>query len=90
MDYYFFDEESGKAALGFIAALEDAYRRLGRNPSIGSPRYGYEPGLPGLISCLLKRYLHVVFYVDRRDHVEVWRVLNGVRDIPPWLLDTGR
>lgn len=35
----------------------------------------------------LKRYPHLVFYVDRDDYVEIWRVMNGARDIPAWLLD---
>lgn len=25
------------------------------------------------------------FYVEREDHVDVWRVLHGQRDIPAWL-----
>ena len=86
LDYYLLEKGSDQAALGFIAAIEDAYSRLGRNPTIGSPRYAYELDLPGLRSWPLRRYPHVVFYVDRGDYVEIWRVLNGVRDIPAWLL----
>jgi len=28
----------------------------------------------------LKRYPHLVFYVERTDHVVVWRALHGQRD----------
>jgi len=30
----------------------------------------------------LKCYPHLVFYVERADHIDVWRVLHGERDIP--------
>ena len=85
IDYYLFEEGSAAAALGFITAVEEAFERLGKNPAMGSPRYAYELDLPGLRSWSLNRYPHLVFYVDRGDYVEVWRVINGVRDIPAWL-----
>jgi len=28
--------------------------------------------------------LHIVFYADLADRVDVWRVLHGKRDIPVW------
>jgi toxin ParE1/3/4 len=40
----------------------------------------------GLRSWPLERYPHLIFYIERATHVEVWRVLNGKRDIPAWLL----
>ncbi|MBB2929020.1 plasmid stabilization system protein ParE [Paraburkholderia silvatlantica] len=43
--------------------------------------------IPGLRSWPLDRYPHVIFYIERKDYVEVWRVLNGKRDIPSWLLN---
>ena len=30
----------------------------------------------------LKRYLYLVFYVERDDHIDIWRVLHVQRDIP--------
>jgi toxin ParE1/3/4 len=42
--------------------------------------------LPGLRSWPLTRYPHLVFYIERSDHIDVWRVLHGQRDIPVWLL----
>ncbi|MFP3559184.1 type II toxin-antitoxin system RelE/ParE family toxin [Paraburkholderia sp. SIMBA_054] len=85
IDHYLFEEGSEAAALGFITAVEEAFQRLGKNPAMGSPRYAYELDLPGLRSWPLNRYPHLVFYVDRGDYVEVWRVIDGVRDIPAWL-----
>ena len=83
--HYLVDESSEQAALGFIAEIERAYARLSRHPSIGSSRYAYELDIPGLRSWPLGRYPHLIFYVEREAHVEIWRVLNGKRDIPAWL-----
>jgi len=33
----------------------------------------------------VKRFPYLAFYVERADHVDVWRVLHGARDIPAWL-----
>ncbi|WP_277184234.1 type II toxin-antitoxin system RelE/ParE family toxin [Caballeronia sp. BR00000012568055] len=85
IDYYLVEEGSEQAALGFIGEIETAYTKLGRHPAMGSPRYAYELDLPGLRSWPLRRYPHLVFYVERADHVEIWRVINGARDIPAWL-----
>jgi toxin ParE1/3/4 len=86
LTHYLVDEGSERAALGFIAEIEQAYAHLAEHPNIGSPRYAYELDIPGLRSWSLHRYPHVIFYIERKDHVEVWRVLNGKRDIPAWLL----
>ena len=78
-------ETSREVALGFIEALEEAFAHIGRSPSSGSPRYAHELNLPGLRSWQLKRYPYIVFFIDRADHVDVWRVLHAERDIPGWL-----
>lgn len=41
--------------------------------------------LLGLRFWALTRYPHLVFYIERDDHIDVWRVLHGRRDIPAWL-----
>lgn len=82
---YYLNEGAESAALGFIDALERAYRHIGRHPETGSPRYAHELGLPGLRCWSLKRYPYLVFYVERADQIDVWRVLHGGRDIPGWL-----
>ena len=28
---------------------------------------------------------YLVFYVERPDHIDVWRVLHSQRDIPAWM-----
>lgn len=90
VDYYL-NQGGERAALGFIAALEEAWRHIARHPATGSLRYGHELNLPGLRFWPLRRYPYLVFFVERDDHIDVWRVVHGKRDIPAWMgepLDT--
>ncbi|WP_137919855.1 type II toxin-antitoxin system RelE/ParE family toxin [Hydrogenophaga sp. 2FB] len=82
---YYLDEHAEQAASGFIDALEKAFAHIGRHPATGSPRYAHELNLPGLRTWPLTRYPQRVFYVEHPDHVDVWRVLHGQRDIPAWM-----
>lgn len=82
---YYLNESAGQAALNFIDALEQAYTHIGRHPATGSPRYAHELNLPGLRFWPLTRYPHLVFYIERTDRIDVWRVLHGQRDIPAWM-----
>lgn len=74
-------------ALGFVTSLEAAYRAIAEQPGIGSPRYAHELMLPGLQHRRLARFPWLVFYVERDDHIDIWRVLDARRDIPTWLDD---
>ena len=78
-------EGAVKAALDFVEALEKAYTHIARQPASGSPRYAHELNLPGLKSWPLTRFPYLVFYFERDDCVDVWRVLHGQRDIPAWM-----
>lgn len=82
---YYLGEGGEPAALGFIDAVEQAFAHIGRHPGTGSPRYAQLLDLPDLRFWALKRYPHLVFYVERVDHIDVWRVLHGQRDIPAWM-----
>ena len=84
---YYLDESAEQAALAFIDALEVAYAHIGRHPATGSPRYAHELNLPELRFWPLTRYPYLVFYVERPDHIDVWRVLHGMRDIPQWMIE---
>lgn len=79
---HYLNEHAEQAALGLVDALEDAYARLGQHPAIGTTRYAHELDIPGLRSLALARFPYVIFYIEREDHVDVWRVLHGRRDIP--------
>ncbi|MGV3520529.1 type II toxin-antitoxin system RelE/ParE family toxin [Luteitalea sp.] len=82
---YYLGEGGDETALRFIDAVEKAFTRIGRHPASGSPRYAVELTLRGLRAMPVTRHPHLVFYVDRDDHVDVWRVLHGERDIPAWI-----
>ena len=86
---YYLKEAGEKAALGFIDSLERAYRQI-RAPSgerIASlrPRTRYT----GASVWPLKRYPYLIFFVERDDHVDVWRVLHAERDIPDHMREEG-
>ena len=84
IDYY--AKEAGEPiALGFLDALETAFRGIGTHPAAGSPRYAYELDLPGLRTRALMRFPYLIFYMEHPDHVAVWRVLHAQRDIPAWM-----
>ena len=83
----YLEEAGSRVALGFIDALQEAFRHIADSPRSGSPRYGHEVNLPGLRSWPLRGYPHLVFYMAGRDKIDVWRVLHSRRDIPESLLD---
>ena len=86
---WYLDEGADLAALDFIDSLEKAYGHISRHPASGSSRYAHELNLPGLRSWPLAKFPYLVFYVEHADHVDVWRVLHGERDIPAWMKDSG-
>lgn len=79
---HYMAEGADAGALGFIDALQKAYAHIGRHAGTGSPRCAHDINLPGLRSWPLARYPYLVFDVEHPDHVDVWRVLHGGRDIP--------
>jgi toxin ParE1/3/4 len=85
---YYLGEQAEQAALGFIDALEAAYAHIAQHPASGLPRYAHELDVSGLLYWPLSRYPYLVFYVQRDDHIDVWRVLHGMRDIPAWLTES--
>lgn len=78
-------QDTMRGALGFIDAIEAAYKRIGQHPGTGSPRFAHELNLPGLRALPLTRYPYLVFYVERTDRIDVWRVLHGERNVAVWL-----
>lgn len=82
---FYFAQAGETVALGFIDAVERAYRLIGEQPNAGSSRYAHELDLRGLRSWPLRDYPYVVFYVPRDEHIDVWRVLHTARDLPAWM-----
>ena len=81
------DEAGEDTALRFVDAVEVALGHVGRYPRSGSARYSVELGIPALRCWRLERFPYLVFYVERDDHADVWRVLHGHRDVPAWMRD---
>lgn len=74
--------EAGEdVAHAFAEALQAAYRAISERPRTGSPRFSNEYDLPGLRSRRLGRFPYFVFYVERDDQIDVWRVVHAQRDI---------
>jgi toxin ParE1/3/4 len=84
---WYVDESGVDVAARFVVALEGAYEHIARQPTTGSPRWGVELNIAELRAWPLTRYPYLVFYVERAQHVEVWRVLHGARDIPATLAE---
>ena len=82
---HYLGEAGERVALGFIDTLEHAFRQIAQHPASGSPRYAHELDLPGLRSWRVKRHPYLVFYLEHRDHIDVWRVLHAQRDVPTWM-----
>ncbi len=82
-DYYF--HEGGQALeLRFIEAVEAAIHHIATHPAIGSTRHaelGYDEDLR---FWPIKRFPYLIFYIERAESVDVWRVLHGQRDLPEW------
>ena len=82
----YYRREAGESlTTRFVDALEEELSRLSRHPLIGSLRYSYELNIPALRSWSLAAFPYIVFYIDRAEFVDVWRVLHARRDIPAWL-----
>ena len=62
--------------------MESAWRLIATRPATGTPFYGQELGLPSLRHRRLKRFPYLIFYIERDDQVDVWRLLHEQRDIP--------
>ena len=82
---YFLGEAGDRTALAFVEAVGHAYENIARHPAAGSPRYAQELDLSGLRFWPLRRFPYLVFYVEHDDHIDVWRLLRGDRDIPAWM-----
>ncbi len=82
---WYLKEDAIRVALGFVDAVERAYSHIGRSPATGSTRYAHELNLPELRWWPVPGYPYLVFYVERNDHIDIWRVLHAQRDIPAWM-----
>ena len=85
---YYADEADEDLAHDFVEAVREAYRAIGEHPGAGSPRYAELLGTEGLRNRKLHRFPYLIFYIERADHIDVWRILHAQRDIPASLSAT--
>jgi toxin ParE1/3/4 len=45
--------------------------------------------LPGLQSWPLNAYPFLLFCMECREHIDVWRLLHAYHDIPAWMKESG-
>lgn len=86
----YYEQEAGTdVALDFVAALEAGYQAIGLHPGIGSPRLIDLPDIPDLRGFPVRRFPHIVIYIERFDHIDVVRVLHARRDFPAQVRESG-
>ena len=78
-------EGGADLSIRWVESLELALHHVGRYPKTGSTRYAATLKLAGLRFWPVKRFPHLIFYVEREAQVDVWRVLHGQRDLPEWI-----
>lgn len=83
IEYVF--QENPRAALRLLAAIEKACDTIARSPRVGSLRFSDALPVEGLRFLAVAGFPYLVFYFERRDHVDVVRVLHARRDIPALL-----
>ncbi|HJP98829.1 MAG TPA: type II toxin-antitoxin system RelE/ParE family toxin [Rhodanobacteraceae bacterium] len=82
---YYLDNAGWAVAERFISAVEAALSRAATHPATGSARYAGPLNRPGLRFWQIKGYPYLIFYLDRGERLDVWRVLQAERDIPACL-----
>jgi toxin ParE1/3/4 len=87
---YYFEAGAEESAEEFVNALEAAVRLIADHPSIGSPRFAVELGIPDLRTIALRRFPYMLFYTEDADAVRVHRVLHTRRDLPVEYADNER
>lgn len=82
---YYLDAAGLAVAERFICGVEAALSRASTHPAAGPARYAGPLNRPGLRFWPIKGYPYLLFYLDRGEWLDVWRVLHAERDIPAWL-----
>lgn len=59
-----------------MPTTSDSFATASVQPTGGEPEASRPPGVGAA---------YLVFYVEREDEVDVWRILHSARDIPRWL-----
>jgi toxin ParE1/3/4 len=79
----YFEDESGIAlADRFLTAVQDSFEALARTPKAGAPCGFTKPSTKRLRRWPVKDFENwLIFYLPKRNGVEIVHVLHGARDI---------
>jgi len=78
----YYRKHAGKLIANQLAvAADDALQHLQQNPGTGSPRVGQMLEIPGLRSWRVSRFPLIWFYFERKDCLDVVRLLGERQDI---------
>jgi toxin ParE1/3/4 len=77
---YYRREAGAAVSKKLLDALAKAQMALAHNPSLGSPVLGKTLGLDGLRTWIVEGFPLSFWYVERRDHIDVIRLLGHRRD----------
>jgi toxin ParE1/3/4 len=74
----------------FINHVEETLRLLAQQPAIGHPGRYRHPGLRGLrMHTVIKPFrAWLIFYWDRPESVDLFRLIHGARDLPRVLVES--
>jgi toxin ParE1/3/4 len=78
---YYRQQAGTQVAVRLVAATRAALDQLELNPAIGSPVLGKTLGIPGLRTWRVAKFPLLWFYFERRDHLDVVRLLGERQDI---------
>ena len=85
--FWYFEQAGLAVAERFTDALELALRHLAEHPRSGSLSTAEHVGIQGLRRWRVGQFPYAINYLDRPDHVDVWRVLHNRRDLATELDD---
>jgi toxin ParE1/3/4 len=88
----YYDVEKPNLGMRLVEALENAFRIIQQEPAAGSARYQHLLPIPTRMH-VLKTFPFLVFYIERADHISIFRVLHSKRDVQSILdseVSTGR
>ena len=78
-------EGGAPLALRWVSSVETVIQHIGAHPQAGSTRYAEQLKLRDLRFWPLKDFPYLIFYLERDDRIDVWRVLHAQQDIPAWM-----
>lgn len=78
---YYRKEAGTKVAVRLVKASNAALDQIELDPGIGSPVLGKTLGIPGLRTWRVAKFPLLWFYFERRNHLDVVRLLGERQDV---------